>query len=117
MSGPTENQLRQELKDLRERDGPTDGTLAGARVAWRDAVPDGMAWNAGGDDERAVLGFDVWSAQRETLDAVDSGEHDIVAFLAGYGSGKSVFGARWVNTHILRDVRLSILSVSVERDG
>ena len=48
------------------------------------------------DDEPAVLAYDVWDAQRETLHDVESSEYDVVAFLAGYGSGKSVFGARWL---------------------
>lgn len=95
---PTERQLREELGDL----GPDRGTagIGDVRVAWRDAAPEerpeGMTWDAPADDDPAALAFDVWDAQRETLDAVDSGGHDIVAFLAGYGSGKSVFGARWL---------------------
>ena len=103
MSGkPTERQLRDELDDLDRDVG--DGTER-VSVEWRDAAPDvrpdGMTWESATDDEPATLGFDVWSAQRETLDAVDSGEHDIVAFLAGYGSGKSVFGAWWLLTQAL----------------
>ena len=43
-----------------------------------------------------MLAYDVWDAQRETLHDVESSEYDVVAFLTGYGSGKSVFGARWL---------------------
>jgi hypothetical protein len=106
MSGtPTERQLREELDDL-DHAGDRPGADA-VRVEWRDAAPDerpdGMTWRPAPDDgdEPALLGFDVWQAQRDTLDAVDSGDHDIVAFLAGYGSGKSVFGARWLLTQAL----------------
>lgn len=45
------------------------------------------------DEDPALLAYDGWRAQREFLDAVESGDHDIVAFLTGCGSGKSVFGA------------------------
>ena len=106
MSGtPTERQLRDELDDL-DPDGD-QSAIDAVRVEWRDAAPDdrpdGMSWDPATDesDEPARLGFDVWDAQRETLDAVDSGDADIVAFLAGYGSGKSVFGARWLLTQAL----------------
>ena len=109
MSGtPTERQLRDELETLDSAGGRSAADAV--RVEWRDAAPDerpdGMSWDpaageSDGSDEPARLGFDVWSAQRDTLDAVDSGEHDIVAFLAGYGSGKSVFGARWLLTQAL----------------
>ena len=95
---PTERDLRQELDDVRD-DDDTD-RFDDVRVEWRDAAPDerpdGMSWTPATDDEPAVLAYDLWNAQRETLDAVDSGDHDITAFLGGYGSGKSVLGARWL---------------------
>ena len=98
MAKPSETGLRHELADLRGDAG--DGDLAPVRVEWREAAPDerpdGMAWGPPTDDDPAVLAYDVWDAQRETLDAVESSEYDVVAFLAGYGSGKSVFGARWL---------------------
>ncbi len=118
VAGPTENQLRQELADLRERDGPTDTVLDAVRVTWRDAAPDerpdGMAWRPPTDDDPAVLAYDVWQAQRETLDAVESDEHDIVAFLAGYGSGKSVFGARWLLAQALEHPGSRFLAMGVD---
>lgn len=120
MSGmPTERQLREELQDVDRGGEPTERVA----VEWRDAAPDdrpdGMSWEpaagesdgSDGSDEPARLGFDVWSAQRDTLDAVDSGEHDIVAFLAGYGSGKSVFGARWLLTQALEHAGSKFLAM------
>jgi len=69
-------------------------------VEWRDAAPeerpDGMAWRRSEDGDSAVLEYDLWSAQRECLDAIAGGENDLIAALAGYGSGKTVFGARWL---------------------
>lgn len=118
MSGtPTERDLRQELDDVRDSSaagGPTE-----LRVEWRDAAPDerpnGMSWYPGDeDDEPALLAYDVWDAQQETLDAVDSGEHDVVAFLAGYGSGKSVFGARWLLAQAIRYPGSRFLAMGVD---
>jgi hypothetical protein len=118
MSGATENQLRQELDDLRDREPGGDGALDDVRVTWRDAEPterpDGMTWRAATDDDGAVLAYDVWKAQRETLDAVESGEHDVVAFLAGYGSGKSVFGARWLLAQALEHPGSRFLCMGVD---
>jgi hypothetical protein len=92
MPGPTENQLRSAVDDLKKSTAPAD-TVG---VEWRDAAPaarpEGIAWSP----EPGRLTYDLWSGQRRTLDALRSGDPDLVAFLAGYGSGKSVFGARWL---------------------
>jgi hypothetical protein len=112
---PTERQLREELAgaDTRDSSGPERVT-----VEWRDAAPDdrpdGMTWEPATDDEPARLSYDVWDAQRETLDAVDSREHDVVAFLAGYGSGKSVFGARWLLAQALEYPGSRFLAMGVD---
>ena len=118
VAGSTENQLRQELDELRERDGPADTILDDVRVEWRAAAPgerpDGMTWRPPTDDKPAVLAYDVWDAQRECLDAVESGGHDVVAFLAGYGSGKSVFGARWLLAQALEHPGSRFLAMGVD---
>lgn len=46
------------------------------------------------DPETGDITWVYWSAQEEAIEAVDSGEYDIVVFRGGYGSGKSVLGAR-----------------------
>ena len=65
-------------------------------VKWRSVDlkmrPEGVVYDA----DEGVLAYDAWEAQHTTLDALQSGEHDVVAFLAGYGSGKSITGARWL---------------------
>lgn len=38
--------------------------------------------------------YQFWSAQRQALEELQSGQHDVVVFRGGYGSGKSVLGAR-----------------------
>ena len=117
MSGPTERDLRRELEDLRGRKGPATD-LGDVRVEWRDAAPDecpdGMAWQPPTDDDPGLLAYDVWDAQRECLEAVEGGNHDVVAFLAGYGSGKSVFGARWLLAKALEYPGSRFLAMGVD---
>jgi len=112
---PTERQLREELAGADTRDSAGHERVT---VEWRDAAPDdrpeGMTWTPATGDEPARLSYDVWQAQRETLDAVDSGEHDVVAFLAGYGSGKSVFGARWLLAQALEYPGSRFLAMGVD---
>jgi len=50
----------------------------------------------GFDDGRLDITWAFWEPQREAIQAVYSGEYDIVGFVAGYRSGKSVTGARVV---------------------
>jgi hypothetical protein len=47
-----------------------------------------------GDSISIDWGF--WDKQLEALDELRSGDHDIVIFRGGYGSGKSILGARWL---------------------
>jgi len=93
-SPPTEREVRSQFEDVLEQ-RTTDST-SDVSVLWGDADPenrpDGVTWVP----EENTLTYDVWDAQRRTLEAVNGGENDIVAFLAGYGSGKTVFGARWL---------------------
>ncbi len=64
-------------------------------VLWNVADPEcrpaGTTWVP----ETRTLTYDLWDAQREALETVRSGA-DITGFLAGYGSGKTMFGARWL---------------------
>ena len=51
---------------------------------------------ASSDSGVVELDWDWWSKQKETLDALNSGDYDLVTFRGGYGSGKTVLGARWI---------------------
>lgn len=118
MSKPTERKIRRELDDVRDDAGHADAP-DDVDVEWRDAAPDerpeGMTWRLpADDDEPATLSYDVWDAQRECLDTVESGKHDVVAFLAGYGSGKSVFGARWLLSKALKHPGSRFLVMGVD---
>lgn len=119
MSRPTEHDLRRQLEQLRRRNDQSDAHgYTDIEVTWRDAAPDerpeGMAWYPPTEDDSAELAYDVWEAQRDCLDAVESGDHDVIAFLAGYGSGKSVFGARWLLAQALENPGSRFLAMGVD---
>lgn len=61
---------------------------------------DGVQVDAGPDTLDIDWGY--WDAQLETLEALDSGAYDVVVYRGGYGSGKSVLGARWIIETSLR---------------
>lgn len=89
-------ELEHEMGHLRSDTPATDMDVC---VEWREADPEarptGMEWDAG--SETATLTYDLWSAQRETLDELEGEDPpDVGALLGGYGSGKSIFGARWL---------------------
>ena len=67
------------------------------REAAPEERPEGMAYDL---DER-TLAYDFWETQHDCLDHLASDEPDVVGFLGGYRSGKSVTGARWVLTKAL----------------
>lgn len=46
------------------------------------------------DTNEVGLDWGFWDAQFETLEAIESGDYDVVVFRGGYGSGKTVLGAR-----------------------
>jgi hypothetical protein len=98
----SESSIRHDIETLRE--SQAEGDEFDVRTEWREAAPDvrpdGVTWQPPGNGEPAKLTFDLWDAQRKCLNAVDA-ERDIVAFLAGYGSGKTMFGARWLLANAL----------------
>jgi phage terminase large subunit-like protein len=91
---PTEREVRSRFEEVLQQ--TTQDTTGDVTVQWGDADPEARPEGVSWDTDAGVLTYDVWDAQRRTLDAVNSGDNDIVAFLAGYGSGKTVFGARWL---------------------
>lgn len=77
------------------------------RAAAPDERPHGMAV----DVPERTIAYDFWQAQQECLDLLEDGEHDIVGFLGGYRSGKSVTGARWLLTQALRNPGVRYLAM------
>lgn len=53
---------------------------------------DGVSINL--QDDHLDLNWVYWDAQQRAIQAIDSGKYDIVVFRGGYGSGKSILGAR-----------------------
>jgi phage terminase large subunit-like protein len=94
--GSSEKRIRDRLDSVADAPGADPSNI---RVEWTDPDPenrpDGTRWVPPTEDEPGILQYDVWTAQRDTLDAMDAG-NDIVSFQAGYGSGKTLFGTRWV---------------------
>lgn len=80
---PTENQLRNAVDDLKKSTAPADTV----DVEWRDAAPadrpEGIAWAP----DPGQLTYDLWSGQRRTLDALRSGDPDLVPFSPATGPG------------------------------
>ena len=94
MSTPTRRQIEKQVNQLAEQSSRHEsGNLS---VLWGAADPerrpDGMTWVP----ETNTLTYDLWDAQRDALDTVNNDDVDLTAFLAGYGSGKTLFGARWI---------------------
>jgi phage terminase large subunit-like protein len=91
---PTEREIQQQFEKVVQhvdRGDSSDVTVLWG-VADPEHRPEGMTWVP----ESNTLTYDLWDAQEQARDAVNSGDPDIVAFLAGYGSGKTLFGARWL---------------------
>ena len=89
----TRNTLRDAVDriDADDRRGDDDAVTVLWNVADPENRPDGMTWSP----ESRTLTYDLWDAQRDALEAIRS-DADITGFLAGYGSGKTIFGARWL---------------------
>lgn len=47
-------------------------------------------------EQRMDLQWGFWDAQLKALQALEGGKYDVVVFRGGYGSGKSILGARWL---------------------
>ena len=83
-------------------------------VEWRPADPEARPEGVVCDSDEGVLTYDLWESQRTTLNALRSGDHDVVAFLAGYGSGKSITGARWLIAQALRYPGSRFLAMGID---
>lgn len=107
-------ELEHAAEKLEDRVDDTGGGGAeDVTVEWRDADPAerpaGLAWDP--EDHRLV--YDLWEAQRDALEAVNGGA-DIAAFLAGYGAGKTIFGARWLVKQALEHPGSRFLALGID---
>ena len=92
------NELEERIQDATHSTGNRNELAVKYRNADPETRPEGVVYQA----DEAALTYDVWDAQRRSLDALHSGQNDVIAFLAGYGSGKSITGARWLIAQALR---------------
>lgn len=99
MTAPSERELEHRLESIEESAGQQDSEApitSKISVLWGAADPSnrptGMTWVPA----KGTLTYDVWDAQAEVLGAARNEETDIASFLAGFGSGKTVTGARWL---------------------
>ena len=104
------NELEQRIHDV----VLSEDTSHGFTVEWRSADPETRPEGVVCDTEESVLTYDVWESQRTTLDALRSSDHDVVAFLVGYGSGKSITGARWLIAQALRYPGSRFLAMGID---
>lgn len=112
MPNTTKRERDRRLEQVEQAvESATDNVEDDWTVEHREAAPEerphGMAVDVG---ERTIA-YDFWSAQEECIDSLDAGEHDIVGFLGGYRSGKSVTGARWLLTQALRNPGIRFLAM------
>ncbi|THE65597.1 hypothetical protein D8Y22_06590 [Salinadaptatus halalkaliphilus] len=109
---PTEGEITSRLENIPDELESTTGDEI--TVLWGTADPErrphGVTWVP----ETGALTYDLWSAQRNALETVDSGENDITAFLAGYGSGKTIFGARWLIKQALEHDGSRFLAMGID---
>jgi hypothetical protein len=110
-SPPTEREIQREFESVVEQ-ASTQPT-ANVSVRWGAADPqnrpDGVTWVP----EMNTLTYDLWDAQRDALETLDS-EVDITGFLAGYGSGKTIFGARWLIKNALEYDNSRFLAMGID---
>lgn len=97
---PTERQVENKLSEAVDQLGDQQ-QVDDVTVLWGasdpENRPDGITWVS----ETKTLTYDLWGAQNDALDTLES-DTDITAFLAGYGSGKTIFGVRWLIVQALR---------------
>lgn len=96
MGRATERDIRDRLESYQT---DTEDTASEVTVTWGDPDPEerpgGVRWDPPAEETPGRLIYDIWSSQRDALEATQ-GPADIVAFLAGYGSGKTILGSRWL---------------------
>jgi len=90
---PTEREIQQQFEAVVQQAsrGESDEITVLFGAADPEQRPDGVTWVP----ETNTLTYDLWDAQRDALESVRS-DTDITVLLAGFGSGKSELGARWL---------------------
>ena len=61
-----------------------------------------------------TIDWEYWDAQLQAFDALDSGDYDVVVFRGGFGSGKTMFGVRWIIETALATPRSDNLIMAID---
>jgi phage terminase large subunit-like protein len=90
----TEREIQRQFEEVISQTAVTETETPA--IEWGEANPskrpDGMDW----DPESNILTYDTWEAQRRAIEKANKENVDILSLTAGYGSGKSIIGARWL---------------------
>jgi phage terminase large subunit len=101
-------EVEDQLEDATDNDEPDWS------VEWRESAPAERPEGVSVDADSRTIYYDVWQAQRDTLDALGRSGGDITALLGGYGSGKTIGGSRFTIKQALDNPgsRFLVLGVS-----
>ena len=107
----TERQLWDKVEQQKQQHPSADA--GDYTVLWGEADPearpDGMTWVP----ETGTLTYDLWDAQREAVEALQT-DADLVALTAGYGSGKSILGARYLIKNALEYPESRFMAMGID---
>ena len=112
MSSFTEREIQNQFEEVISQTSVTETETPA--IEWGEANPskrpDGMDW----DPESNTLTYDTWEAQRRAIETTNQEHTDIAAFLAGYGSGKTLLGARWLIKQALQYDSSRFLALGID---
>jgi phage terminase large subunit-like protein len=108
----TEREIQKQYEEVISQTAVTE--TEPPAVEWGPANPsdrpDGVDW----DPESNTLTYDTWEAQRRAIETTNQEQTDIAAFLAGYGSGKTLLGARWLIKQALQYDSSRFLALGID---
>jgi phage terminase large subunit len=110
----TKNQRDNRLSEIEEQlEQQADTGGPEWSVSWREAEPSERPEGMATDAESRALSYDVWDKQQDTLDTLDRPAGDVTALLGGYGSGKTMLGARWIIKQAIQHAGSRFLALGV----
>jgi hypothetical protein len=109
----TKNKRDNRLSEIEEQLEQQADTGPEWSVEWDSAAPSDRPEGMATDAESRSVSYDVWDKQRETLDALDRPDGDLSALIGGYGSGKSMLGARWIIKQAIQHAGSRFLVIGV----
>lgn len=89
----TKRKIEQKLNDLKDKHSTKNKPAYS--VEWRNGDPEHRPDGIETDHTTGTIYYDYWDAQKKCLQKLQQQSNDIVGFLGGYASGKTILGARW----------------------